>query len=404
MSSNPTNPANPTNSTDPASSRRSSRPVGRRSARQTPATQTRFDNSPTVPRRNELNVSQELFEALDAHSRGYRENVIQPGVVAKEDHLIEAGQYGLPPVVTYLVPAEWSFDLDARARRDWEATREEWSFRGGTADAYHKLYRSCLSQAGCTPADIVGVRNRFSFALDFIAHNRATYYAFSYLFCVRFDLLVTHPVWSFALPGDRAAALALAIQYATILRTNDRRRWEFQMSGSFMLHFQQLAQNGVCKKEAHAETRATFLAQDECPPILSNVFIALESVVNTPEHTTQLHEDDFYYVTVSDLTNLIAALDCMVDPDTQVRVFLSAEIYNKAAASMLPERVRPRNGKEAEEMHAEAMLEEKRRGIQQEMAMRRRLQSREPDPPSMSYHARPASSPSYAPNSERESS
>jgi hypothetical protein len=38
-------------------------------------------------------------------------------------------------------------------------------------------------------------------------------------------VLFTHPIWASELPGGRAQKLIMALQYAVILRTDDRRRW-----------------------------------------------------------------------------------------------------------------------------------------------------------------------------------
>lgn len=95
----------------------------------------------------------------------------------------------------------------------------------------------------------------------------------SQTFCDALATLVTHPAWSGSWPGARAAKLALTIQYAVILRTNDQRPWDVSCVNEEFLRSLRGAMKFAPRPvpELHAEVRAAFEADKKDPPVHSRV-------------------------------------------------------------------------------------------------------------------------------------
>ncbi|KAJ3499017.1 hypothetical protein NLG97_g677 [Lecanicillium saksenae] len=325
--------------------------------------------TPAIQSLNGRDASSALPVPVQLFLHGYSHNGIDRDLIVSNTKLAEAGL----PLLEEMTVVEWNPELQNRAREQWEATRSKWSISPATAPGYRKLFRSCLSYAACTPSDIVGIKNNLLFQIHPTSGERTEETSFHTLFsdsfCAKLDLLVTHPAFSAPQPGTQADSIALAIQYAVILRTDDRRSWHFTMREGFMLVFQDRTKRGRCKKEAHAEIRAEYIGGDYLSPLssLSNIFLALEKVIQTPENVIELEDDDLYRATEDDLTAIITALDDMIDPDTEARVYKSAEMYNATATSILPPLAPPACLDDMHVMHAEVMFEEQRRIIMYHM-------------------------------------
>ncbi|KAJ3474826.1 hypothetical protein NLG97_g9678 [Lecanicillium saksenae] len=335
------------------------------------AMQAAAEDDKTTISQSDMGVSVAVFKALRDFCNSYKESVIRSGTVSKNSEPLKDSLPLQEPV------HGWTPELENQAKQEWETKRSEWSVRTGPEGRFHKLFKSCLSHAGCAPSDIIGVSNRLSFQVHpragRHAKENASYYALTDYACTKLDLLVTHPAFRTPQPGGRAAALALAIQYAVILRTNDRRPCHYTMKKPFMVDFQDRTYNGRCKREVHAELRADYERRNTFALLgsMSEIFLALERVVRTPKDILELDEDDrMYYVLVDDLTNLIKALDTMIDPDTQARLFLPAQVYNATATSIRQSDAPPKGVDVMHALHGQAMLEEQRRIIQYKLTMR----------------------------------
>ncbi|KAJ6782842.1 hypothetical protein PWT90_02841 [Aphanocladium album] len=322
---------------------------------------------------NDFGVGFALNKALNDHMKSYHEKIIKPGTAAAKAQLEADLATGRPPAVQRLGFEEWTTELEEQVRIDCEATKSDWELPLGRRRYYLKLYKSCLFHLRCTPFDIVGVRYNMVFQKDTrVTPDAETCQDFSQVFCDRLDQLIAHPAWNVGTPEARVDALATAIQYAVILRTDDRRPWQTSVGDDFLNELATVATVNVCKREAHATVRAQHLGRNKWLGHfhISNIFLALENTIDPPEAAFMPPDTTYYHVTADDLGNLIWALDHMRDPCTQA-IFGSVEIFAQAARSMRPSRARPTGRTQLETIHADAVFEEKRRIVQRDLQLKK---------------------------------
>ncbi|KAK4031892.1 hypothetical protein C8A01DRAFT_41677 [Parachaetomium inaequale] len=131
-------------------------------------------------------------------------------------------------------------------------------------------------------------------------------------FCKALRGLVTHPFFR-----RSPRMLAIAVQYAVKLRTNDRRRWPIEdpTTGTFINNLATAfgnAHHDGTTQEIHKEVRRAVKAQGKDMPLVSIVLREIENAVGTPteeDFTGSVDPFDPYLVTVTDIKKVATALD-----------------------------------------------------------------------------------------------
>ncbi|KAK8923232.1 hypothetical protein H634G_10446 [Metarhizium anisopliae BRIP 53293] len=260
---------------------------------------------------------------------------------------------------------DWSRQDENNILDQWEAEKDRW-INIHDPDRYLNLWKICLQFAKCTPWDIIGFNTKLSFELSGRAGSgeEEENHTWSAPFIDRLAWLIPHPAWLGRKSTSRSALLATAIQYAVILRTNDQRPWGLSHhGGEFFSTFDTLCrENCPCSiADLHTQVLIHVAASDEfAVPTISRVFESLERVIQTPDESFAPLDEEPYFVTTQDLTNLIKALDQIVDPNTRIRMFLPVEFVYESAKSARGGR-QPPNMAQLHEYHKLALIEEMRR-------------------------------------------
>lgn len=306
-----------------------------------------------------------LYKTASEWLLGLDDNVLPVQREKQKERMIEAKKRGHVQALNVMSLDDWFEELEQRAKELLESTKEKWSLPRGMQPEYLSLTKTAMLSARCSPRDIVGIRTRLCFHLDHKAAKQNSAPAnplrcWTQTFCDKLGQLITHQAWSCGQPGGRASSLAIAIQYAVMLRTKDVREWDMSTSDFVITVIQDRIRSGMSAREAHASARNELLRSGDFVSAyhMSNVLQALEETVE--ERPVQLESDSLYYVTTEDLGVLIRALDGMTDPDTGC-VNLPTAMYHKMALAVRPNRGLYPSIKELAQVHEQVMLEECRR-------------------------------------------
>lgn len=313
-----------------------------------------------------------LRRAFQKMADDYQSAVIDPASAIHKDELTALNRQmkkSLHPAVpkAHIVPDGWSREDENDVLDQWEAEKDRW-INIHDPDRYLNLWKICLQFAKCTPWDIVGFNTKLSFELSGRAGSgeEDENHTWSAPFIDRLAWLIPHPAWAGGESSSRSSLLATAIQYAVILRTNDQRVWRRNHLGDeFLMTFAALCrENCPCSIAGiHAKVLAHGTEEGiKTIPIISRVFQSLEKVIQTPTDSFVPADEEPYFVTTQDLTNLIRALDQIVDPDTNIRMFLPVEFVYESAKSAHGGR-QPPTREQLDEYHKLALIEEMRRNV-----------------------------------------
>ncbi|KAK3191633.1 hypothetical protein K4F52_002448 [Lecanicillium sp. MT-2017a] len=299
-------------------------------------------------------------KALIAELRDLEKKILDLAQIRRESDY-RATAPSLPECV---FSRQWSVADEDQVQAEWVTEKALWKVPSGSRPPYKCLWRLCLDVAGCTPWDIVGVATNLRFD-----HGDQLLPMWSVGFCKSLTDIVAHPVWS--LCGEtRARHIAAAIQYAAILRTDDRRPWHTSYFND--LRFIELekaiamAHPFSYKTTRKHVTKACDKANMTCSP-LWRVFDSLDKIV--PEHTAAggegtISDDGVYLVKTTDLTHLAKALDVLSDPQTGIPVLLPVSLSNQIVlASRTSASRQPGTEADLDRFHELALIEEKRRLI-----------------------------------------
>ncbi|KAG8418837.1 hypothetical protein J3459_011965 [Metarhizium acridum] len=313
-----------------------------------------------------------LRKEFQSLADNYQSDVINPVSTANKDELTALNRQMKksihPAVPKALVgQGDWSRQDEKNILAQWEAEKAHW-INIYDPDRYLNLWKICLQFAKCTPWDIVGFNTKLSFELSGRAGSgeEDENHTWSAPFIDRLTWLIPHTAWTAVGDSSRSALLATAIQYAVILRTNDQRVWRLShLGGEFFSAFHTLCrENCPCSIAGiHAQVLARMKEEGikTISPI-SRVFQSLENVILTPTESFVPPDEEPYFVTTQDLTNLIKALDRMVDPSTKIRMFLPVRFVYESAKSARGGR-QPPNMEQLHEYHKLALIEEMRRKV-----------------------------------------
>ncbi len=307
---------------------------------------------------DDTGLSYSGINALVGYMNMYASREIEPARAIQKAN-IGAQNANATPEVQY--PDGWTEEDESEACAMWQVDKDKWFLGKGVIKPYLKLFKICLQYAECTPWDIVGVRFQLRFQPE--ARDSASE-MWSKPFCDALGPLLTHPVWSTQFRGSLAMDVALAIQYAIVLRTNDRRPWSPApwRNDPFLKTLSQYANGTEPLRKSHERTRAYFDEIQCALPALSDVFASLETVVFTLSDEFRPSVGDSYAVTTKDLRNITEALDNMRRPNTGTSRFLPTDVLFETALSARPGRTRPSED-DLEHVHGAAMIEERRRLI-----------------------------------------
>lgn len=257
---------------------------------------------------------------------------------------------------------QWSVADEDQVQAEWATEKALWKIPSGSRPPYKCLWRLCLDVAGCTPWDIVGAATNLKFD-----HGDQQLPMWSVGFCKSLTDIVAHPVWSLC-GAERAPHIATAIQYAAILRTDDRRPWDVSYFNDLRFielekAFAKALPFSVKTIRMHV-TKACDKANMSCSP-LWRVFDSLDKIV--PEHTAAggegtISDDGLHLVKTTDLTHLAKALNGLSDPQTGIPVLLPVSLpYQIVLASRTSASRQPGTESELDWFHELALIEEKRR-------------------------------------------
>lgn len=311
-----------------------------------------------------------MRRAFQKMADDYQSAVIDPASAIHKDQLTALNRQmkkSLHPAVpkAHIVPDGWSREDENDVLDQWEAEKDLW-INIHDPDRYLNLWKICLQFAKCTPWDIVGFNTKLSFELSGRAGSgeEDENHTWSAPFIDRLAWLIPHPAWAGAESSSRPALLATAIQYAVILRTNDQRVWRLSHLGDeFLKTFAALCRDNCPCSIAGIHAKVLARRREEgikTIPIISRVFQSLEKVIQTPTDSFVPADEELYFVTTQDFTNLIKALDQIVDPDTNIRMFLPVEFAYESAKSARGGR-QPPTREQLHEYHKLALIEEMRR-------------------------------------------
>lgn len=313
-----------------------------------------------------------LRKAFQRMADHYQSDVIDPAARIHKDKLETLNKKMKhsphPAMPKALVGQDgWSWQDENNVLDQWEAEKDRW-INIHDPDRYLSLWKICLQFAKCTPWDIVGFNTKLSFELSGRAGSgeEVENHTWSSPFIDRLAWLIPHPAWAGVSSSLRSVLLATAIQYAVILRTNDQRVWRLNHLGDeFLVAFAALCRESCPCSIAgvHAEVLERRRAEGiKSTPIISRVFQSLEKVMQTPTDSFVPADEELYFVTTQDLTNLIRALDQIVDSDTKLRMFLPVEFVYESAKSAHGGR-QPPTREQLDEYHKLALIEEMRRKV-----------------------------------------
>ncbi|KAK9438459.1 hypothetical protein VB005_08019 [Metarhizium brunneum] len=312
-----------------------------------------------------------MLKAFQRMADKYQSDVLDPASAIHKDQLTALNKRmkksihpAMPKV--HVGRDGWSKQDENDVLDQWEAEKHHW-IDINDVKLYHMLWKICLQYAKCTPWDIVGFNTKLSFELSCrgdLGGEVEENHTWSSDFSDHLAWLIPHPAWAGGESSSRPSLLATAIQYAVILRTNDQRVWRLNHLGDeFLVAFAALCRESCPCSIAgvHAEVLARRRAEGiKTIPIISRVFQSLEKVIQTPTDSFVPADEEPYFVTTQDLTNLIRALDQIVDPDTKLRMFLPVEFVYESAQSAHGGR-QPPTREQLHEYHKLALIEEMRR-------------------------------------------
>lgn len=264
-----------------------------------------------------------LFSSVEKDMQTYNERVIQP---AKREAAEMQRRATHPPFVRFLAQnrADWTDAHERQAVDQWQAAKEDCNMPDTSRTQYLTLWKTAMHHANCSPMDIVGVRTNQVYEGRNRGQTQDNFLnAWPDTFCEKLDRLIVHPAWTSWDPAKgRAEPLAMAIQYAVILRCNDDAQpWKPVTTDAFLADVKRFSCLGHTIREAHSQARQAMMDRGVGYNHyhISNVLQALE--VHLPERKPNVsrptaearNSGGFYNVRTTDLTNLTKALDSMRD-------------------------------------------------------------------------------------------
>ncbi|KAK7420580.1 hypothetical protein QQZ08_010339 [Neonectria magnoliae] len=122
---------------------------------------------------------------------------------------------------------QWSEDQEQVLVEEWDALYGEVNFKGSSADKTLVVWKICLRLFRCSPLHMISPMYDLLYThLPNKNDNALPTVFWSKDFCNTLARLATHPFWN----GD-VNRLTLAIQFAVICRTDDRRVWKMPNIG-----------------------------------------------------------------------------------------------------------------------------------------------------------------------------
>lgn len=313
------------------------------------------------------NVSPSTSAALTDFLNNYPINSVEPARKLQQDIFNHRAGKAHPALVYTRPRSEWSNSLEKEAAKLWEAAQEDGQLTISPCaeSRYRSLWKVCLHYAACTPWDIVGERYRLRFQSLELPD---TSLVFSRDFCEQLSQIVTHSIWPRPFEGALAMNIAIALQYTVILRTGDPRPWNPAPDSEDDLY--KLMRKHEKKEPMpirHDRIRQVCARWQINLSVMSDIFLALEKTVSSPGGTFEASKDGLYGVTEGDLAVVIRALDEMRTPLIGTLAYLPTLVQHSAAMDACPSHVSP-SKLDLQELHDEAMFEEKRRLIIREHA------------------------------------
>lgn len=264
----------------------------------------------------------------------------------------------------------WSRGDERDLARAWSLEKEAWSIEKGSLKKYRQLWTMALLFMNCTPWDIAGVEGNFVYE-NSRGPRPSEDKLWTQHFMHAFAMLLPHPMWKSNVQMGSAKGLQLALQYAVILRTDDRRCWEPSLPGGqdsgFMSAFRcenrAHAGRGTSIRDIHARVRQRCTEGEIYISDYSDLFLSLERVIKAPTVPLEAEDPQPFVLTLPDLVNLRKGLDGMKNPLTGVTTWPSAEFIMTSATEPV---IKQKAGDQLEIWHEFAMLDERRRAIRSE--------------------------------------
>ncbi|OAA54620.1 hypothetical protein ISF_08221 [Cordyceps fumosorosea ARSEF 2679] len=236
------------------------------------------------------------------------------------------------PAIQYFAGPDWSNSDKTEAHTLEEAEQGDWRIL--EEQNCRALWKDCIQYANCTPWDIVGEKPD------------------------------NDSIWPRGFPGAHALNIAVAIQYAVILRTNDRRPWDPAPASADSLYsmMRELTEADGPMWQRHRKGRELSAEQPINLSPMSLVFRALETEVITSRGSFDISHDGMYEVKTQDLKSIIKALDNIVTPRVGISGFFTTSVQHLATLAARTTEPSP-SAQELPAFHEVVMVEERRRRI-----------------------------------------
>ncbi|RMJ01900.1 hypothetical protein CDV36_015570 [Fusarium kuroshium] len=226
----------------------------------------------------------------------------------------------------------WTQQDEDEMLAEWDASPEEVACASIKGDGpTTTMWKVCLRTFRCSPlgmiSPLMGLRYQ-------TMPGPSQPGIWSREFCNRLTALIPYSIWH-----GRPKRLAMALQYAVICRTDDRRPWMLQSSCPALTRLRQfmddVEDSELSQSIHHMHKRSRSLATEAGQQIstLSDLFIFINRTVRgwtferVPEPVTSEKGFEVYSVTIPDLKVVVAAIDsCMSDTvDEAYQVFKVAK-------------------------------------------------------------------------------
>ncbi|KAF5001321.1 hypothetical protein FDECE_11005 [Fusarium decemcellulare] len=260
------------------------------------------------------------------------------------------------PLVPQAPSDNWSTSDEQDVQQQWIDQKDLYAIPSSLMNDYKLSWKLCIRFAECTPLDIIGVGTRLVFGKSGVLGNDNRMW--SAHFTRQFNCLITHPAWTDP-PFSAAGYLTAALQYAVILKSNNRSKWELAPVNPFAREFLVAIHSSAAPydyRKLHKQARKRCRNNMTALSTLSNIFKSLEETIQTPRELKQT-DMALYEINTEHIGLLTKALDQMHDTRTG-HSLLSTEVFYKMAITPKPSDEPPKLDAQVTRWHELTMLDQ----------------------------------------------